>query len=260
MPERPDVTVCCEALEIRLRGELLRRIRIRGPFVLRAAVPPKGSEGRRRCATVHGSMQSELLVFLGAWLRAPHRVAAVAPSGRALGRSMSLLVPPGDGPVIELGAGTGSITTALLERATGPDQLVVVERDPELCRLLRRRFPDVKVLCADARSIASRLDGEGVRRPVRAVVSSLPLRSMRASAQGQVLEGAMLATGGEGPLIQFTYSLSSPIGAALLREHGVCAHRRSMVWQNLPPASVWTFRARRPGASPASGSGEAPHH
>jgi formamidopyrimidine-DNA glycosylase len=48
MPELPDVTVYCEALEERIGGEVLERVRLSSPFLLRTAVPPIGeAEGRR---------------------------------------------------------------------------------------------------------------------------------------------------------------------------------------------------------------------
>jgi formamidopyrimidine-DNA glycosylase len=48
MPELPDVVVYCEALAGRVRGEVLQRIRLTNPFVLRTAVPPiAGAEGKR---------------------------------------------------------------------------------------------------------------------------------------------------------------------------------------------------------------------
>ncbi len=48
MPELPDVTVYCEALEARIVGHVLVRVRIISPFLLRSAVPPLAAvEGRR---------------------------------------------------------------------------------------------------------------------------------------------------------------------------------------------------------------------
>jgi formamidopyrimidine-DNA glycosylase len=48
MPELPDVVVYCEALARRVRGEVLQRVELRSPFVLRTAVPPIASaEGKR---------------------------------------------------------------------------------------------------------------------------------------------------------------------------------------------------------------------
>jgi len=47
MPELPDITVYIEALEARIRGERLERVRIAGPFLLRTASPPiQEAEGK----------------------------------------------------------------------------------------------------------------------------------------------------------------------------------------------------------------------
>src|SRR5688572_19373921 len=48
MPELPDVTAYIEALEQRIRGARLEKIRLLNPFLLRTAVPPIASaEGRQ---------------------------------------------------------------------------------------------------------------------------------------------------------------------------------------------------------------------
>ena len=48
MPELPDLTVYLEALDARIRGRRLLRVRIAHPFVLRSALPPIATaEGRR---------------------------------------------------------------------------------------------------------------------------------------------------------------------------------------------------------------------
>jgi formamidopyrimidine-DNA glycosylase len=48
MPELPDVVIYCEALTARIRGQVLERVRLISPFVLRTAVPPIADvEGKR---------------------------------------------------------------------------------------------------------------------------------------------------------------------------------------------------------------------
>src|SRR5690242_3228870 len=48
MPELPDITVYIEALECRVVNQVLTRVHIRSPFLLRTATPPVSSvEGRR---------------------------------------------------------------------------------------------------------------------------------------------------------------------------------------------------------------------
>ena len=48
MPELPDITIYREALDARIRGQVLEHIRILNPFLLRTAVPPiTDAEGKR---------------------------------------------------------------------------------------------------------------------------------------------------------------------------------------------------------------------
>jgi len=48
MPELPDVTIYIEALEARVLGKRLERVKLMNPFILRTAVPPISSaEGKR---------------------------------------------------------------------------------------------------------------------------------------------------------------------------------------------------------------------
>ena len=48
MPELPDVTVYVEALQKRIGGEILERVRVAGPFLLRTIEPPvEAAQGRK---------------------------------------------------------------------------------------------------------------------------------------------------------------------------------------------------------------------
>jgi formamidopyrimidine-DNA glycosylase len=40
MPELPDITVYIEALEARILGQTLERVRLASPFLLRTVAPP----------------------------------------------------------------------------------------------------------------------------------------------------------------------------------------------------------------------------
>lgn len=59
--------------------------------------------------------------FVRAWVRSPRSVGMVCPSGMPLARSMAAFAPrKGDGLVVELGAGTGTVTGSCLMRALLP--------------------------------------------------------------------------------------------------------------------------------------------
>ena len=63
-------------------------------------------------------MVADAGVFFGLWLQKPLQIAAVCPSSTRAAKAMARLVDLArPGPVLELGAGTGSLTRGLL-RAT----------------------------------------------------------------------------------------------------------------------------------------------
>jgi phosphatidylethanolamine/phosphatidyl-N-methylethanolamine N-methyltransferase len=177
------------------------------------------------------------LLFLRSLLQDPLRVGAVAPSSSGLSRLMVSRVDPNESVVLELGAGTGAMTRALLKHGVKRNRIVVIERDPSLARYLREQFPGVHVRCADAVDIRSILAADSIG-PVKTVVSSLPLRSLPREQQ-HVLVRAMVDTlCPNGQLLQFTYAGGCPIPS---RRFGMRAECLGRVWMNLPPAAVWRF-------------------
>ena len=120
-------------------------------------------------------------LFLKRWLRRPFAMGAVVPSGRLLAEAMARRtvaeIAGRDGHVVELGAGTGEVTKALLGSGIPPERLALVERDPELSAFLRRHFPGPQVIEGDAARLPRLLASHKVER-VAAVVSSLPLLSL----------------------------------------------------------------------------------
>ena len=62
-----------------------------------------------------------------------------------------------EGPVIELGPGTGAITNALIEHGVEQKRLVLVEYNPGFCALLRDRYPQAKVVQGDAYTLRDTL-------------------------------------------------------------------------------------------------------
>jgi len=65
MPELPDVTVYIEALNERLRGRRLERVRLMNPFILRTAVPPIASAEGKRVSDIQRVGKRIVLVLEG---------------------------------------------------------------------------------------------------------------------------------------------------------------------------------------------------
>ena len=123
-----------------------------------------------------GALLRDTASFLRAWLADPGRVSAITPSGMALARLVTAEITPATGPVLELGAGTGVFTRALLARGVQERDLTLLEYGVDFARLLGERFPRARVLSMDAARLARKPLYEGA--PVGAVVSGLPLLSM----------------------------------------------------------------------------------
>ncbi|MCS0494932.1 class I SAM-dependent methyltransferase [Ancylobacter mangrovi] len=180
--------------------------------------------------------------FFQSWLQNPLRTGAVSPSGRALARTMAGYVDPhSDGPVIELGPGTGPVTSALLARGIAPERLVLIEYNPEFCKLLKVRFPAATVIRGDAYDMKGTLNG-ALGKPAVAVVSSLPLFTRPVHERHQLLGQAFELSRPRAPFIQFTYAVVSPVP---LEAGHLDAHRSQRIWANLPPARVWVYRSRQ---------------
>ncbi|RDK03551.1 methyltransferase [Paraburkholderia lacunae] len=154
-------------------------------------------------------------------------------------------VPAGDGLVIELGGGTGTVTQALLESGVTPERLIVVERAPAFVHHLRNRFPDVPVVHGDAARLAHFLPPD-VR--IDAIVSCLPLRSLPRHETAVIVEQWHQVLGENGVVIQFTYDIR-PLRyiAAYHPDFVICSSR--IVWANAPPARVVTTCKRATVAS-----------
>ena len=184
------------------------------------------------------------LRFLKLWLRRPASFGAVLPSGKSLARAMaSQIDAKAPGIVVELGGGTGSITAAILESGTSLEDLLVIEKEPALVGLLRARFSGMRVIAGDARDTASLVERASVG-PVKAVVSGLPLLSLPASVRREVITQAFAILQPRGNMVQFTYGPTSPVPRDLGGCLDILGNRVDWVLQNVPPASVWTYRRR----------------
>lgn len=183
------------------------------------------------------------VLFLKAFLRDPSGIGAVAPSSPALARAMVEAAAIGpDDVVVELGAGTGPMTEAIVAaRPVGP--LLVLEPDGALAARCRARVPQAEVVEAFAQDLPALLDARGHDGCDR-IVSSLPFASFPAALQDAVFDaiGAVLRPGGR--MVTFTYAHSPWLPAGRRARRVLDARFASVtttpvVWGNVPPAFVY---------------------
>ena len=177
--------------------------------------------------------------FIRSWFEKPLTMGAISPSGKLLARTMASYVDPSvPGPVIELGPGTGPVTEALVEQGVDPSRLVLVEFNPDFCRLLRMRYPDATVIRGDAYSLR-RMLGSMLEQPAAAIVSGLPLVTKPLKTRVRLIREAFRLMQPNAPFVQFTYAVMPPIPKALA---GVRTEASERIWMNVPPARVWVYR------------------
>jgi phosphatidylethanolamine/phosphatidyl-N-methylethanolamine N-methyltransferase len=177
--------------------------------------------------------------FLRSWIEKPLHMGAVMPSSKLLARTMAQYVDvDAEGPVVELGPGTGAITNALIEHGVDQKRLVLVEYNPGFCALLRDRYPQARVVQGDAYKLRDSL-WKVLDVPASAVVSGLPLVTKPMLTRLKLIRDAFVALAPGAPFVQFTYSVAPPIPKSL---PGVSTEASERIWMNLPPARVWVYR------------------
>jgi phospholipid N-methyltransferase len=178
------------------------------------------------------------MLFLREVLANPRVMGAACPSSHHLATSMATLLPSGfSGHVLELGAGTGVVTAALLRHGIKPQQLTVVEQSPLLVAHLRRRFPHLNVLQGDAAELDDLLKTH--HTGIGAIISSLPLRSLAPPTVRAIIRQVDSALSPDGLFIQFTYALGALPCRFPRRFRQV---ESKIIWRNFPPARVDVFR------------------
>lgn len=178
-------------------------------------------------------MPVELLI---AMLRDPASTGALLPSSRALARAMANAATGAD-LIVELGAGTGAVTRALLH-AQPHVPLIAVELQPPLAQRLKACCPTADVRQAAAKEVVDALiDAQGKV----VLVSSLPFRSLprRVASETATCLCRFLERNPARKLVQFTYQPRAPFGAP----PGLQWQRTSVVWRNTPPAGIWELQA-----------------
>lgn len=177
--------------------------------------------------------------FLKTWIDKPLLTGAVMPSSKFLAKAMAQQVDPRiEGPVVEIGPGTGPVTEALIKRGVAPERLVLVEFNPDFVQLLRQRYPKATVIQGDAYRLGELLTDK-LPAPAAAIVSSLPLFTKPPQQRLSFLRQAFTLMAPRAPFIQFTYAVVPPIPE---RGQGYTSKPTSWILLNVPPARVWVYR------------------
>lgn len=176
-------------------------------------------------------------MFFRRWLTNPLQMGSVVPSSPALcQRIVRQTRRAPDEAVLELGAGTGVISRALLAGGVPADRLFVVEIAPAMAGHLRQALPGVRVIEGDARNLTDLIPAEFHGR-IGTVVCGIPLVLLPFTAQRQFVAAMEAVAPGRG-FLHFSYCATSPIS---LQKHQLTGKREAWTPLNFPPASVWRY-------------------
>lgn len=190
---------------------------------------------------------TEIRHFSQAFLRDPLHVAALFPSFPPLCRQAIAPLPAtGDPVVLDLGAGTGSVTDEIQKRLGGRGRHIAIEFDEAMAEVLRERHPEVEVICDDAHAAVEKLLAEGVRADLS--VSGLPWLATAPKDRSIFPLLARLAAPG-GAVTQLAHAWIRFFPTARQVQRNLEATFEEVVvsrtvWANVPPAVVYV--ARRP--------------
>jgi len=182
--------------------------------------------------------------------------AAVAPSSRYLAQAMLEPLPLARARVVvELGAGTGVMTQALLAQLPRDATLLAFEINPRFQQFLRRKFndPRLALIDASAATVGEELQRRGIAH-VDAALSSLGITYMSFKKRHAIMDGLTSFFTEQTVFTQFHYvhgllpwyqvedgRLQRFDAVDLLRQYFRTIERR-FVWLNVPPAFVFACR------------------
>lgn len=179
-------------------------------------------------------------LFFRRWMANPLQMGSIVPSSPALCRRVAAQsrVAPGQ-VVVELGAGTGVISRALLDGGLPAERLCVVEIVPDMAAHLRAALPGARVIEGDARRLPQLIPPE-LRGRIGGVVVGIPLVLLPLAEQRRFIDAIEAVAPGLG-FILYSYCVTSPLP---WKKHGLQPRREAWTPRNFPPASVWRYTPR----------------
>jgi phosphatidylethanolamine/phosphatidyl-N-methylethanolamine N-methyltransferase len=186
-----------------------------------------------------GQKFDDELKFFKGWQRDKKGVGAIAPTSTHTAKRMASAVDPNSSlPVLELGAGTGVITRAILERGVQPERLVSIEYAQPFYDGLVERFPHVDVRLGDAFDLDMVL-GDLRDQQFDSVISAVPLLNFPMHRRIALLEDLLSRIPVGRPVIQITYGVLSPV--MKMPDRYTVSHF-DFIMRNIPPAQLWAYR------------------
>jgi phosphatidylethanolamine/phosphatidyl-N-methylethanolamine N-methyltransferase len=192
----------------------------------------------------------EKRLFFKQWLKSPMQLGTFAPLSMKLAHLAANQVNADNRTtIVEIGAGTGRLTRALLAKGVNIDRFAMVELDHKMCGFLdhslKQMYQSKKhppVIHGNAENLVNIIPRTWVGK-VDYVVSAIPLMYMEETLRERIIQASLdVLNPVSGSIIHVTYSPVSPIR---FMEGEIIQKRVVSLWGNIPPGFVWRFTPKR---------------
>jgi phosphatidylethanolamine/phosphatidyl-N-methylethanolamine N-methyltransferase len=185
-------------------------------------------------------INSPALLFLQRMVVSPKSIGAILPSSKRLATYMAQealkTFNHSEDYILEVGAGTGRMTKALLDLGLDPTKLLCVELDLELHSYMSRQFPTITTIQGNATNLTTLIDQEKQGK-ISTIISGIPMKNLSAIEQNRLVQAYLSVLKPLGNILQFTYGRISPFSVP-----GLKSERLARIYFNLPPATVWAYQ------------------
>lgn len=179
------------------------------------------------------------LRFIKSWLRDPKAIGSIKPTSKAAARLMVSTIPKDSTlPILELGAGTGIITSTMIEMGIDPKRIISIEYDQKLYDHLVKTMPDVNFIKGDAFNLQTTLS-EYSGQKFAAILSGIPLLNFKKDERVHLLNGALDWLEDEAPFVQLCYGPKPPIQ---ISDNNIKVEPTKWILANIPPARFWIYK------------------
>lgn len=201
-------------------------------------------------ATLKSLISEENQLFFKQWLKCPSQLGTFTPTSTKLANLMANHLNITDKTIIvEIGAATGRVSRALLEKGANINRLAMIDPNKTLIDFLKSFLENIynfkiqpHIIHGNAESLAEIIPASWIRK-VDYVVSTIPLACMDEEARERIIQSALEIINPETGII--LHASSVPTSPIKFMEGELVQRRVTSIWKNLPPSFIWQFSPKR---------------
>ncbi len=182
------------------------------------------------CLTCYNEIMS---LFFKKWFKNPFRMGSVVASSSSVGNNFAKQIDLSKpGYIVEVGAGTGTVTQALIDSGIPANRIICFEIESDFCDLLKEKFKGIQVENDDIVNLKKIVSID----QINCIVSTLPFLSLQKSKARQIMDLFADLVKDDIQYLQMAYS---PFFHIQLRKSGLQAKKCAYVLKNFPPAYIY---------------------